>query len=1033
MDEHTLQTYLSSEYQGEDSFLKTIIFPIFGEENYETAWQLPVLEDEELLGMATRTGIKDIVKYGTISVGHVTIDIFDVTVSDSVQMQRNRVGIQQLIRRIMNTYSSAFIIFHYKENWQLDWRFSFCQKDDKNITEAKRYTFLLGPGQSCRTAAQNFMKLLGKNGNVQRDDIVKAFDVEALSKEFFNKYKEHYDRFCAYVYNNKENQELFGEEFTQCEDKTIRDYVKKLLGRIVFLHFLQKKGWMGVPADKPWGEGDRQFMKSLFDKATDEQKANYLDEVLEPLFANALDVDRKANDDLFDCGVEGFRNVKIPYLNGGLFERDKMDEPKSTFSRNLFADLFNFLYQYNFTIDENDPNDAEVGVDPEMLGRIFENLLEDNKDKGAFYTPKEIVQYMCRESLIAYLQTDVKDEAVKSQIREFVATYNAGLLSADLTASIDQKLKDVKICDPAIGSGAFPMGLMKELYLCRSVIEGFDGSKAAEIKKHIIQQNIYGVDIEKGAVDIARLRFWLSLILDEETPHALPNLDFKIMQGNSLLEQYEGIDLSGMTLDEQTKRRAKVGDAYQTSFAFDEKLALENIQKAKKQYYLTDSHDAKLSLRKIIDDNVKNYILNLKGCTPDIQRKLENLPIPNDKFFLWHIYFKEVFDNGGFDIVIANPPYIDSESMTNQGMGVLRDILKNRHKCLEGNWDMYMAFLEYSLSVAKIVVFITPDKWLSKPFGKKFRGTRMIERMSAITRAGSKVFENATVDAIITLFVDKSDKLSVNEFESEQNVVKITNKGVHSIKNLQDPFIIDYLFAENINVIKKMDTQEGKVIDLAECEGACATSDAYKLQPYISDVSVPNYIDDYIVINTGTISKFYNRWGLSPMRYLGNSYLYPTVKRSDFHKNFGSTYVRRASRPKVIFKGLNLLDVCLDKDAIVLPAKTTNVICSEDIGLLKFLCGLLNSKLVFYYIKLKYSSSSYCGGITFTKDMINYLPVNTNVDKSHIVELVDKIISLKELNPLNDTSDLESEIDRLVYDLYGLTEDEIAIVEGTSI
>jgi len=308
----------------------------------------------------------------------------------------------------------------------------------------------------------------------------------------------------------------------------------------------------------------------------------------------------------------------------------------------------------------------------------------------------------------------------------------------------------------------------------------------------------------------------------------------------------------------------------------------------------------------------------------------------------------------------------------------------------------------------------------------------MIERMSAITRAGSKVFENATVDAIITLFVNKSNKLSVNEFESEKNVVKITSKGVHSIKDLQDPFIIDYLFADNIDVIVKMDTQDGKIKDLAECEGACATSDAYKLQPYINDVQTPNYKEDYIVINTGTISKYYNRWGTSPMKYLGNSYLCPIVKRTDFNTNFGSTYVRRASRPKVIFKGLNLLDVCLDKDAIVLPAKTTNVICSEDVDLLKFLCGLLNSKLVFYYIKLKYSSSSYCGGITFTKDMINYLPVNTREDRSPIVEIVDKILSLKESNPLNDTSDLEAILDRQIYKFYKLSPEEITIVENAS-
>lgn len=334
MDEHKLQAYLSSEYQGEESFLETIIFPIFGEENYETAWQLPVLGDEELQGMASRTGIKDIIKYGTISVGHITIDIFDVTVCDSVQMQRNRVGIQQLIRRIMNTYSSAFIIFHYKDNWQLDWRFSFCQKDDKNITEAKRYTFLLGPGQSCRTAAQNFMKLLGKNGNVQRDDIVRAFDVEALSDEFFEKYEMQYKRFVDYIANPSngmrddfitndfDHANLTEEEIKEAQEKPMRDYVKKLLGRIVFLHFLQKKGWMGVPANEDWGKGDSQFMLHLFERASESQKDDFLDEVLEPLFQKALDEDRTDNDDLFDTKVEGFRNVKIPYLNGGLFECD---------------------------------------------------------------------------------------------------------------------------------------------------------------------------------------------------------------------------------------------------------------------------------------------------------------------------------------------------------------------------------------------------------------------------------------------------------------------------------------------------------------------------------------------------------------------------------------------------------------------------------------------------------------------------------------------------------------------------------------
>lgn len=980
--------------------------------------------------------------------GHI-IAIYEVELSDSVVIERNRAGIRNLLcTNWRGMGCSGAFMFCYRQN-EAVLRFSYVSEafafaEDgtltKESTDTKRFTYLLGEGHRSRTAIKQFEDL--KKSALDLKAITKAFSVEALSDLFFKEYKKQYEDIIEFITGkrmvkvaNKWEEQVTGQpcreimqEFSQFPDaeKAVRDYVKKLMGRLVFIQFLQKKGWMGCSAGETWNDGDKEFVQNLFANTT--HKNTFVDDVLEPLFN---DINTKRNGDITSSQNVG-NGIKIPYLNGGLFEKDDYDKTNFPLPAKYMKSLLDFFASYNFTIDENDPDDAEIGVDPEMLGRIFENLLEDNKDKGAFYTPKEIVQYMCRESLIAYLQTDVHDDQIKDSIRQFVTTYDASALSEELKATVDQRLKDVKICDPAIGSGAFPMGLLRELYACRKAIEGIDEETAVSIKAHIIQNNIYGVDIEKGAVDIARLRFWLALIVDEKNPHALPNMDFKIMQGNSLLEQYEGVELSGMSLDEQKKKKTKKGEAYQTSFAFDEKIALENIQKAIKQYYLTDSHSAKLSLRKTIDDNVKSYILNLKGCTPDIQRKLESLPIPNNQFFLWHIYFKNVFDKGGFDIVIANPPYIDSESMTNQGMGDLRDILKKQHSCLEGNWDMYMAFFEFSLSVAKTVVFITPDKWLSKPFGKKFRGTRMVERMSAITRAGSKVFENATVDAIITLFVNKSDKLSVNEFESEKNVVKITSKGVHSIKDLQDPFIIDYLFADNIDVIIKMDAQEGKVKDLAECEGACATSDAYKLQPYITDVPTPNYKEDYIVINTGTISKYYNRWGASPMKYLGNSYLCPSVKRSDFNSNFGSTYVRRASRPKVIFKGLNLLDVCLDKDAIILPAKTTNVICSEDIDLLKFLCGLLNSKLVFYYIKLKYSSSSYCGGITFTKDMINYLPVKTTEDRSHIVEIVDKIISLKEQNPLNDTLDLEAQLDKQVYKLYNLSPEEITIVENAS-
>lgn len=558
-----LKEYFQQKYQGRDSFLENVIYPVFGEDKFEEGYDVSLLDDyPDLVDVAKSTGIASVLRIGTIRMPFNPISIFDITVSSHVLMNRNRVGIQQLIRRIMPTFSSAFMIFHYKDADHWDWRFTFCSKaKNDEVSDKKRFTFMLGPNQSCRTVAENFEKLLDKKGDLRLKDIEQAFDVEALSDEFFSKYKEHYERFVEYVtgkrfvksgskWKEKKIHEPHADMYPAFgkNDKLVRDYVKKLLGRIVFLHFLQKKGWMGVPKDKQWGEGDSQFMLHLYERSSEEQQDDFLDEVLEPLFSDALDTDRKQEGDLFDTKVS-LKNgsiVKIPYLNGGLFERDFLDEIPTRFPKEYFADLLNFLYQYNFTIDENDPDDAQVGVDPEMLGRIFENLLEDNKDKGAFYTPKEIVRYMCRQSLVAYLCTDISDGETSKQIENFVKTYDVELLGgrdSELSHRVDEALRQVKICDPAIGSGAFPMGLLKELFLCRGAIECFDD--AAEIKRHIIQQNIYGVDYEKGAVDIARLRFWLSLVVDEKEPHTLPNLDFKIMQGNSLFEWYGGLTCVG--------------------------------------------------------------------------------------------------------------------------------------------------------------------------------------------------------------------------------------------------------------------------------------------------------------------------------------------------------------------------------------------------------------------------------------------------------------------------------------------------------
>ena len=767
MNKETLKKYLSSQYKGWSSFLKNVIFPIFGEEDFEDGYETELLDSQpERRQLAEDTGIRSIKQVGKIYVGVEPLQIFDVTVNDRVMMERNRVNIQRLIRAVMDQYSCAFMLFHYEDDARWDWRFTYCRKsgNKEETTDSKRYTFLLGPGQSCRTATDNFMALYEKREDIAIKDIEEAFNVEALSKEFFGKYKSQYETFVNYMIEpaNGMRQDFIDSDFDHAgmtakqirdrEEKPIRDYVKKLLGRIVFLHFLQKKGWLGVPAGKEWGEGDHNFMLNLFLNATKRQKENFLDDILEDLFGEGFDRNRSDKGDLYDTEVEGFRNRRIPYLNGGLFERDNLDKIPCHFPSEYFENLLTMLSQYNFTIDENDPDDAEIGVDPEMLGRIFENLLEDNKDKGAFYTPKEIVQYMCRESLIAYLQTDITDETTKESIRQFVTTHDATNLTGDRKADIDKKLKDVKICDPAIGSGAFPMGLLRELFFCRSAIEPNIIENAANIKRHIIQNNIYGVDIEKGAIDIARLRFWLSLIVDEKSPEALPNLDFKIMQGNSLLEQYKGIDLSTMTEKKITNQGFTL---------FDNMLDFyrKNLRDKLTEYYTCPEHDKKIGLRKDIAEIVKQELVE-----QGIQIDFEDINMSgNNQFFLWHTWFHDVFSRPskrGFDIVIGNTPY--GAKYDNQTKNYYKKTYSTANSIKgiqKASLDTYTLFIELGYNLLRTngnFAYIVP---ISLTSSDSLTGVHRILmencdtiHISSYAVRPKPVFENAVVNTSILLF-----------------------------------------------------------------------------------------------------------------------------------------------------------------------------------------------------------------------------------------------------------------------------------------
>lgn len=677
-----------------------------------------------------------------------SLAIFKFEVADNIDISRNRKGLRDIAAKYVDqSLIHGALVLYYAKN-QTDYRLTFIAKQSsfndsgqlvKTETAPKRYTFLLGPNETCTTAANRLYELFEckhKNGSIYLADVIEAFSVERLNKEFFDGYKKQYQKFLCTLSDTKQN----------------RDYVKKLLGRIVFLHFLQKKGWMGVPAsNNNWTGGDKNYLANLVNRYKGNNRL--LSDVLELLFFNTLNQPR--SNDLVDPILGN--DIKIPYLNGGLFDKDSIDKMDIDFPYDYFNDLMEFFSQYNFTIDENDPDYSEVGIDPEMLGHIFENLLEDNKDKGAFYTPKEIVQYMSRECIIQYLIAQTKEDLFLGHLKESIKDLvNKQVVSIDLQdKATAQRLYNllavVKVCDPAIGSGAFPMGVLNVLFHTRHVLHAFAFPKkdfvSTEVKRDIIQNNIYGVDIEQGAVDIARLRFWLSLVVDAEKPHPLPNLDYKIVCGNSLLNRH-ALDVPIDDVFSYYSRKNK------TDFT------LVDYQRQVLEYTNTSDHKLKENFKKTISDiknafktsltnrmlskrnRIQGQILSLESDTlfgqptkeclkqaRELRKKYARLlalnsDIENDKLyadaFEWRFEFPSLLDNDGnfkgFDIVIGNPPYNELRNLEPQMQEALKDT--EYYKFAKGGrLNMYQFFYPLAIKIAAnggIISLITQNSVLAE-------------------------------------------------------------------------------------------------------------------------------------------------------------------------------------------------------------------------------------------------------------------------------------------------------------------------------
>ena len=909
---------------------------------------------------------------------HRLLGFFYTRVADGGDVRRKRVGLRKLISPYLKyDVDGAIAVFDDGRHWRLSY---ICDLKEGS-TSAKRFSYILGDenGQY-KTPLERLEKVAKLNGHLKLSDLKESFSVDALSDEFFDEYHIHYDRIVAELARQGKTGAIH------------HDYVKKMMGRIVFLHFLQKKGWLN---------GNPTFLRDLF--LSSPHQTDFLEQVLEPLFFGIFNTESEQREKLFanehwDKGLLK-QWEHLPYLNGGLFERDEVDKMNIRLPASLFNNLFTFLASYNFTVDENDPDDAEIGVDPEMLGKIFESLLEDNKSKGAFYTPKEIVRYMCKESLIAYLceQLSVNSEQNKNtkvttdidsqitdhsslitKIRTFVETHEMQSELEPYRDTLYKALREVKICDPAIGSGAFPMGLLNELWRCREALAVSDSCSLitvhrSQLKKEIIENNIYGVDIERGAIDIARLRFWLSIVVDSEVPEALPNFDYKFMQGNSLIESFEGVDLSRMMDQEGMmsglgKGKNKAG-ANQLAMEYTSDETKHNLRLLLQEYFSLTDHAKKVAARSTINGNVKRYIAQ-QGLTSSAEVRLSALdPSANQEFFLWHTWFKDIFDKGGFDIVIGNPPYVV----------IGADGTYSTYKtasCL----DLYAFFYERAVNLLSkngILSFITSSLFVK---GMKFHLLRdfLQENVTVIAFRieGDNVFKNAKIPT--ATFIAKKCKSSwrFEDFYADGNIIEHIISGTVPLSSVSS-------IMRGFEIGRNMVGRNGQHKFLT---GSDVSKYHYTKLSYISQTVLDAFSKDKIFFSKERI------------------------------------LLREA--------GSFLIAVYLGNETIYSNRSLYSILITDDRLSTKYVLALLNSSLLQWYYSTMFKGETEL----FPKIRIaqaKKLPIlKASKDKQQpIIALVDQILSAKKSNPNADTSTLEREIDALVYELYGLTEEEIAVIE----
>lgn len=1041
--------------------------------------------------------------------------IFEVRVSDNIQLTRNRVALRDLISRKIDLGSNHGVLCVFNSSTP-EYRFTFVAKDvgfddegqiQTTETNSKRYTYILGPGETRRTASQRFSELAGRRTEAGIKEIAEAFSVERLNKEFFELYKVHYQAFVDHLIDDTDApSKVFGitarPGTAGYEDacKPVRDWVKKLLGRIVFIHFIQKKGWMGCkPSSRGWKDGDPRFLANFFEGAKDQN--HFYSKRLAPLFFEALNAPDRLGD-IFDL-----TGTKVPYLNGGLFDESDEKASKIDFPARLFKGLIDFFAAYNFTIDENDPEDHEVGIDPEMLGHIFENLLEENKDKGAYYTPKPVVQFMCQQSLLLYLKTHLGDQdGLEKLVRQKDSGDNTkGNWIRQNASRIEELLDKLTICDPAIGSGAFPMGMLQEIFWIKLALDWTlnDPAKYAEIKRRIIEHTIHGVDIDAGAVEIARLRCWLSLVVDEVEPHPLPNLEFKIHCANSLIEYMRGepVDfLKHETLEPAAQRFINDLELAKTKFFEasrkpEKRAARLAIYRAitelgkieftwmRTQEGLFGSGERTVELNSVLKDfNLLSSHLASAEKLPareqdELLNKTQQWFHDADKpTFAWRIHYAEVFAKNGFDIVIANPPFIKHEKISGY-----KHLLEKRYILTASRVDLYVYFYELAVKIIKangVITIISPNKYYRAAYGKKMRVFFTNETsINTLIDFGDaplfKVISYASIFLAINSKPLKDHKCRVFNWSKDIPIRNINNElESKSFAIAQDSLNADGWLLVNPAKHSLLEKLKSHGISLASFLNNALSrgiitglNEAFVISKKVKNDLIHQDPKSSELIKPWIRGRDVKPWRLEwselyviafPANFHAKLPEYPailnhlskyeselksrgqcTTSRSgkgigqhhwlELDNNPKTEFLELFQKPKVLVPAIERQPACvIDKNGFYCNDKIT--VCTT--GEPEFLCALLNSKVIWWY--LTQTAASRQNGYYELKPMyLRNVPVPSLQEnsKAEIIKISDMLhCSLDETHRL----DLCNEMNQIFYAAFKLTPKEISIINAAT-